>query len=96
MLDYRVDYRVIWEFFQSKCFDLNKQVLFLSDSSESPPGFTLLWLPFGRANDDNFLVCVPMRERSYISSSKYIEMKSKSSFSGSETKGYVEVVYYMM
>lgn len=28
-----------------------------------------------------------MRKRSYISSSKYIEMKSKSSIPGSETKG---------
>lgn len=84
---WQLDYQVIWEFSQSKCFNLNKQVLFLADSSKSPPGFTLLWLPYGRANEDIFSVCVTMRKRSYISSSKYIEMKSKSYIPGSETKG---------
>lgn len=51
---WQLDYQVIWEFSQSKCFNLNKQVLFLADSSKSPPGFTLLWLPYGRANEDIF------------------------------------------
>lgn len=51
---WQLDYQVIWEFSQSKCFNLNKQVLFLADSSKSPPGFTLLWLPYGRTNEDIF------------------------------------------
>lgn len=49
-----LDYRVIWEFSQSKYFNVNKQFLFLADCSKSPPGFTLLWLPFERANEDIF------------------------------------------
>nr|XP_022339147.1 uncharacterized protein LOC111134433 [Crassostrea virginica]XP_022339156.1 uncharacterized protein LOC111134433 [Crassostrea virginica] len=41
------------------------------DSSESPPGFTLLWLPLEDADTDVLLSCVRINGALYISSEKY-------------------------
>ena len=38
------DHRVIWDMSQSEHYYTEKKTLILSDSSESPPGFTLLEL----------------------------------------------------
>nr|XP_022310088.1 uncharacterized protein LOC111115592 [Crassostrea virginica] len=38
--------RVLWDFSQVQFYDTDLYGIMLSDSSESPPGFTLLWLPF--------------------------------------------------
>ncbi|XP_065944384.1 uncharacterized protein [Magallana gigas] len=43
------DHRVIWDFSQSEFYNIHRQALILCDSSESPSGFTLLWLPLDRA-----------------------------------------------
>lgn len=40
-----LNYRVIWGFAQSQFYNIQRQKVILCDSSESPPGFTLLLLP---------------------------------------------------
>ncbi|XP_062572642.1 uncharacterized protein LOC134234579 [Saccostrea cucullata] len=62
--------RVIWELSQSQYYNTHRQTLFLCDYSDSPPGFTLLYLL--SPSMDRFLrsVCVTMYNRYYISSSK--------------------------
>ncbi|XP_061165132.1 uncharacterized protein LOC133174108 [Saccostrea echinata] len=63
--------RVIWEFSQSRHYNLSREVLILTDSSDSPPGFTLLRLLTPRADINIRCACVKMNERLYISSSFY-------------------------
>eukprot|EP00105_Crassostrea_gigas_P027609 XP_011448995.1 PREDICTED: uncharacterized protein LOC105343365 [Crassostrea gigas] len=63
--------RVIWDFSQSEFYNTHRQVLILCDSSESPAGFTLLWLPLERAGRLVLSSCVRMNGGLYISSSKY-------------------------
>ena len=36
---------VLWDFSQATLYNTHRYRLILCDSSESPPGFTLLWLP---------------------------------------------------
>ena len=38
--------RVLWDFSQVQFYNTGLYVIMISDISESPPGFTLLWLPF--------------------------------------------------
>nr|XP_034322928.1 uncharacterized protein LOC117688747 [Crassostrea gigas] len=68
------NHRVIWDFSQSEFYNIHRQALILCDSSESPPGFTLLWLPLERAKQRVLLSCVRMNGGLYISSSKYREI----------------------
>ncbi|XP_065944011.1 uncharacterized protein [Magallana gigas] len=68
---WHTDHRVIWDFSQSEFYNTHRQILILCDSSESPPGFTLLWLPFKHANIWILSACVRMHDRLYISSSKH-------------------------
>ncbi|XP_061165131.1 uncharacterized protein LOC133174107 [Saccostrea echinata] len=70
--------RVIWDLGQSKFYEKYKLNLIVSDSSESPPGFTLLWLPFMNNLEK---VCKVMKNRFYISSSKY-KQSIQPSFKG--------------
>nr|XP_034322929.1 uncharacterized protein LOC105346791 isoform X1 [Crassostrea gigas] len=65
------NHRVIWDFSQSEFYNIHRQVMILCDSSESPAGFTLLWLPLERAGQGVSLSCVEMNGGLYISSSKY-------------------------
>ncbi|XP_052691023.1 uncharacterized protein LOC128168902 [Crassostrea angulata] len=65
------DHRVIWDFSQSAFYNIHRQVMILCDSSESPAGFTLLWLPLERAGQGVLLSCVRMNGGLFISSSKY-------------------------
>nr|XP_022317032.1 uncharacterized protein LOC111120514 [Crassostrea virginica] len=74
--DYDVMYwsnnlRVIWDMSQSEYYYTEKKTLILSDTSESPPGFTLLELLTPTSNRQVQLSCVQMNDRLYISSSLY-------------------------
>ncbi|XP_065943972.1 cyclic GMP-AMP synthase-like receptor 2 isoform X2 [Magallana gigas] len=68
------NHRVIWDFSQSEYYNIHRQRLILCDSSESPAGFTLLWLPLERALKIVLSSCVRMNGGLYISSSKYREI----------------------
>ena len=63
--------RVLWDFSQAQFYNTQRQKLILCDSSESPPGFTLLWLPLEDANDDVLSSCVRYNGALYISSANY-------------------------
>nr|XP_034317216.1 uncharacterized protein LOC117686455 [Crassostrea gigas] len=69
-----INYRVIWNFVQSQFYNIQRQKVILCDSSESPPGFTLLLLPTKESNCSLFPGCVKINGRIYISSSKFREM----------------------
>ena len=43
------DQRVFWDFPQMIGYSIRRTALILCDSSESPPGYTLLWLPLEAA-----------------------------------------------
>nr|XP_034314515.1 uncharacterized protein LOC117684856 [Crassostrea gigas] len=62
------DHRVIMDMSQSKYYNTANTILILSDSSESPPGFTLLQLLTPTTNRDVKSSCVRMNDRVYISS----------------------------
>nr|XP_011455268.2 uncharacterized protein LOC105347765 [Crassostrea gigas] len=68
---WHIDHRVIWDFSQSEFYNTHRQTLILCDSSESPAGFTLLWLPLESAGQIVLSSCVEMNGGLYISSSKY-------------------------
>nr|XP_034325941.1 uncharacterized protein LOC117689300 [Crassostrea gigas] len=68
------NHRVIWDFSQSEYYNIHRQVLILCDSSESPAGFTLLWLPLERAGQRVLSSCVRMNGGLYLSSSKHREI----------------------
>ena len=39
------NHRVLWDLSQAQFYSTHRDKLILCDGSESPPGFTLLWLP---------------------------------------------------
>ncbi|XP_078337422.1 uncharacterized protein LOC144626676 [Crassostrea virginica] len=61
------NYRVLWDFSQAT----QRYNLILCDSSESPPGFTLLWLPLEQADRLVLSSCVRINGSLYISSAKH-------------------------
>ncbi|XP_061166185.1 uncharacterized protein LOC133175079 [Saccostrea echinata] len=65
------NYRVIWELSQSQYYNTDRQTLILCDCSDSPPGFTLLYLLSPSMVRDIQRACVRMYNRHYISSSIY-------------------------
>ncbi|XP_048765443.2 uncharacterized protein LOC125673123 [Ostrea edulis] len=65
------NHRVIWDLSQTQFYNVHRQFLILSVSSESPPGFTLLRLLTPRANSRVISALVTMNGGRYISSSKY-------------------------
>eukprot|EP00105_Crassostrea_gigas_P037109 XP_019921257.1 PREDICTED: uncharacterized protein LOC105324770 isoform X2 [Crassostrea gigas] len=65
------DHRVIMDMSQSEYYNTANTTLILSDSSESPPGFTLLQLLTPTRYRDIQSSCVTMNDRVYISSSKH-------------------------
>lgn len=67
------NYRVIWDLSQLQFYNTQEYTLILCDSSGSPPGFTLLWLPLERTKRRVLSFCVRMNGGLYISSSKYRE-----------------------
>nr|XP_022308614.1 uncharacterized protein LOC111114553 isoform X2 [Crassostrea virginica] len=67
---------VLWDFSQVTMYNTQRHALILCDSSESPPGFTLLWLPMEIAANVVLAACVRMNGALYISSEKIREQKS--------------------
>jgi hypothetical protein len=65
---------VIWDASQTQLYNERRQVLILSVSSKSPPGFTLLKLLTPRANESVISALVILNGGHYISSSKYREV----------------------
>nr|XP_022305591.1 LOW QUALITY PROTEIN: uncharacterized protein LOC111112405 [Crassostrea virginica] len=77
------NYRVIGDMSQSEHYYTENKTLILSDSSESPPGFTLLELLTPTTNRQVQSACVPMKDRLYISSSLYRQQTQTHYFPGS-------------
>ena len=65
------NHRVLWDFSQAMLYNTHTYGLILCDSSESPPGFTLLWIPLERASRRVKSSCVRINGSLYISSAKY-------------------------
>ncbi|XP_078321053.1 uncharacterized protein LOC144621518 [Crassostrea virginica] len=80
---WRNDQRVISDMFQSEHYYTEDKTLILSDSSESPPGFTLLELLTPTTNREVQSACVPMNDRLYISSSLFRQQTQTHYFPGS-------------
>ncbi|XP_078320211.1 uncharacterized protein LOC144621272 [Crassostrea virginica] len=80
-------HRVIWDMPQSEYYYTENKTLILSDSSESPPGFTLLELLTPTTNRSVQSACGPMNDRLYISSSLYRQQKQTNHYPGSITHG---------
>ncbi|XP_062598242.1 uncharacterized protein LOC134259661 [Saccostrea cucullata] len=65
------NHRVICELSQSQYYNTHRQTLILCDCSNSPPGFTLLYLLSPSMNRKIQEACVRINTRYYVSSSKY-------------------------
>nr|XP_022298622.1 uncharacterized protein LOC111107633 [Crassostrea virginica] len=65
------NHRVLWDFSLSTLYNSHRYTLILCDSSESPPGFTLLWLPLDRAHRRVLSSCVRINGALYIYSAMY-------------------------
>ncbi|XP_052707267.1 uncharacterized protein LOC128182587 [Crassostrea angulata] len=63
------DHQVIMDVSQSEYYNTANTALILSDSSESPPGFSLLQLLSPFVNREVYSACVRTNDRLYISSS---------------------------
>ncbi|XP_056014769.1 uncharacterized protein LOC125673783 [Ostrea edulis] len=68
------NHQVIWDLFQIQFYNVHRQSLILSVSSESSLGFTLLQLLTPRADSRVISALVTMNGGRYISSSKYREI----------------------
>nr|XP_022307035.1 uncharacterized protein LOC111113218 [Crassostrea virginica] len=71
------DHPVLWDFSQAQFYNTHRDKMILCDSSESSPGFTLLWLPLEEASRLVLSACVRMHGALYISSAKYREITCK-------------------
>ena len=66
------NHRVLWDFSQATLYNTQRHIkLILCDSSESPPGFTLLWLPLEKACGLVLSSCFRINGALYISSAKH-------------------------
>nr|XP_022315412.1 LOW QUALITY PROTEIN: uncharacterized protein LOC111119499 [Crassostrea virginica] len=81
------DHRVIWDLYESEYYFTENKTLILSDSSESPPGFTLLGLMTPSTDRKVRSACVPMNDRLYISSSLYRQQTQAHIYPGSTEHG---------
>eukprot|EP00105_Crassostrea_gigas_P031213 XP_011453837.1 PREDICTED: uncharacterized protein LOC105346813 [Crassostrea gigas] len=81
------DHRVIRDFSQVQFYNTQDFVLILCDSSESPPGFTLLWLPLERTSSRVKPACVRINGMLCISSSRYRQVTSAIITSASKPHG---------
>nr|XP_022304020.1 uncharacterized protein LOC111111367 isoform X1 [Crassostrea virginica] len=81
------NHRVIFDMSQSEHYYTEDKTLILSDSSESPPGFTLLELLTSRRYRQVQSACVPMNDRFYISSSLFRQQTKTHHFPGSVGHG---------
>jgi hypothetical protein len=81
------NYRVIWDLSQTEFYNLHRQRLILSVSSESPPGYTLLQLLSPTACRGVILALVPLNGGRYIASSKYREITCSTAMPNSTVHG---------
>ncbi|XP_011418331.3 uncharacterized protein [Magallana gigas] len=81
------NHRVIMDVSQSEYYNTANTTLILSNSSESPPGFTLLQLLTLTTDRDIASACVRMNDRVYISSSKYRELTCSAKMPNSTVHG---------
>ena len=88
-MHWRNDYRVLFDFSQASLYNIYVYTMILCDSSESPPGFTLLWLPISDIADSEILSsCVRINGTLCISSDKYRESEcTKRGIPGSTVHG---------
>ncbi|XP_078340385.1 uncharacterized protein LOC144617476 [Crassostrea virginica] len=77
------NHRVIWDMSQSEHYYTENKTLILSDSSESPPGFTLLELRTLTPYREVQSACVPMNDRLYISSFLFRQQTQTHHYPGS-------------
>ena len=68
---WRNNHRVLWDFSQAQFYNPDRYSLILCDNSDSPPGYTLLWLPLEEANNEVLSACVRLNGALYLSSIKY-------------------------
>nr|XP_034314230.1 uncharacterized protein LOC117684783 [Crassostrea gigas] len=80
-------HQVIMDMSQSEYYNTASTTLILSDSSESPPGFTLLQLLTPTTNREVRSACVRMNDRVYISSSIYRQLTCSAVFPNSTVHG---------
>ncbi|XP_062572647.1 uncharacterized protein LOC134234585 [Saccostrea cucullata] len=81
-VDYMIwpnNYRVIWKLSQTQYYNTQRQTLILCDCSDSPPGFTLLYLLSPSMDREIRGSCVRMNSRYYVSSSKYRQIMCSAS-----------------
>ncbi|XP_052711982.1 uncharacterized protein LOC128186238 [Crassostrea angulata] len=81
------NYRVIMDMSQSDYYNTANTTFILSDSTESPPGFTLLKLLTPPTNRDLRSACVRMNNRVYISSSIHRGLTCSTVFPNSTVHG---------
>nr|XP_022305145.1 uncharacterized protein LOC111112111 [Crassostrea virginica] len=81
------NHRVIFDMSQSGYYYTENKTLILSDSSESPPGFTLLELLTPTTHRSVQSACVPMNDRLYIFSSLYRQQTQSHFYPGSIVHG---------
>ena len=65
------DHRVLWDFSRDALYNTHRYTLILCDSSQSPPGFTLLCLPLEEAHRLVLSSCVRINGTLYISNAMY-------------------------
>nr|XP_034314499.1 uncharacterized protein LOC105322764 [Crassostrea gigas] len=82
------NHRVIMDMSQSEYYNTANTTLILSDSSDSPPGFTLLQLLTPTtAYREVRSACVRMNDKVYVSSSIYRELTCSASMANSTVHG---------
>nr|XP_034313075.1 uncharacterized protein LOC117684549 [Crassostrea gigas] len=81
------DHRVIMDMSQSEYYNMANTTLILSDSSESPPGFTLLQLLTPTTDIDVLLTCFRINDRVFISSSIFRQLTYLASLPNSDIHG---------
>ena len=77
------DHRVILDMCQSEYYSTENKILILSDSSESPPGFTLLVLLMPTTDIEVQSACAPINDRLCICSSQLRQQTQLHSIPGS-------------
>ncbi|XP_062572652.1 uncharacterized protein LOC134234592 [Saccostrea cucullata] len=93
------NHRVIWDLSQSQYYNTRRQTLILCDCSNSPPGYTLLYLLSPSMDRGIQRACNIMYNRQYISSSNYIQVMcsaliSKMSRHGPCASGTIRTIEY--
>uniref|UniRef100_K1PP91 Mab-21-like nucleotidyltransferase domain-containing protein n=1 Tax=Magallana gigas TaxID=29159 RepID=K1PP91_MAGGI len=87
MMFWLKNHRVIMDMSQSEYYNTSNTTLILSDSSESPPGFTLLQLLTTTTSEKVQTACVRMNDRIYMSSSLYRHLTCSSFYPTSTEHG---------